>query len=312
MKAMVTGSTNALDQQGEARDGAVGGDRQRWATKGAAFTLIELLVVVAIIALLMAILLPTLQRAREHAKATVCVSHLKEWGKTFALYVQDNEGRVPRGASRGVWLLRGAFTSQGGTNEPQVGRSIHTEGIACCPLATKLAESPGTMIFDAPDYQVKGTPGEVFNAWEIASPGPAFRGSYALNESLFVPEMGTESWSANSRRVLETNVFSIRHAARVPMLLDSTMPIAWAGDEKTPPPRDGYRAAVGGMGAFCTKRHDEYVNGLFLDWSVRKIGLKELWTLKWHPAWNTAGPWTKAGGVKPEDWPKWMRKFKDY
>ena len=51
---------------------------------------------------------------------------------------------------------------------------------------------------------------------------------------------------------------------------------------------------------------------LFMDWSVRKVGLKELWTLKWNRNFDTAGPWTKAGGVKPEDWPEWMRRFKDY
>jgi hypothetical protein len=49
-----------------------------------------------------------------------------------------------------------------------------------------------------------------------------------------------------------------------------------------------------------------------MDWSVRKVGLKELWTLKWHREYNTRGPWTKAGGMQPEDWPKWMRKFKEY
>jgi prepilin-type processing-associated H-X9-DG protein len=62
----------------------------------------------------------------------------------------------------------------------------------------------------------------------------------------------------------------------------------------------------------CINRHDGYINSLFLDWSVRKVGLKELWTLKWHRQFNTAGPWTKAGGADPEDWPAWMRKFKDY
>jgi hypothetical protein len=51
---------------------------------------------------------------------------------------------------------------------------------------------------------------------------------------------------------------------------------------------------------------------LFLDWSVRKVGLKELWTLRWSPGFNTAGPWTKAGGVRPDDWPEWIRGFKDY
>ena len=65
-------------------------------------------------------------------------------------------------------------------------------------------------------------------------------------------------------------------------------------------------------GEFCINRHEGGVNSLFLDWSVRKVGLKELWTLKWHRGFDTAGKWTKAGGVQPEDWPVWMRGFKDY
>jgi hypothetical protein len=54
------------------------------------------------------------------------------------------------------------------------------------------------------------------------------------------------------------------------------------------------------------------VNCLFADGSVRKVGLKELWTLKWYRSFNTAGPWTKAGGVMREDWPMWMSPFKEY
>jgi len=66
------------------------------------------------------------------------------------------------------------------------------------------------------------------------------------------------------------------------------------------------------MEPFCINRHNGHVNGLFLDWSVRKIGLKELWTLEWSRQFDTAGPFTRAGGVQPEAWPKWMRNFKDY
>jgi hypothetical protein len=46
--------------------------------------------------------------------------------------------------------------------------------------------------------------------------------------------------------------------------------------------------------------------------TVRKVGLKELWTLKWHRTFDTANAWTGAGGVQPGDWPEWMRSFKDY
>jgi prepilin-type N-terminal cleavage/methylation domain-containing protein len=56
------------------------------------FTLIELLVVIAIIALLIAILLPSLARARELAKRTTCGSHLKSIGTAAEIYSNDNRG----------------------------------------------------------------------------------------------------------------------------------------------------------------------------------------------------------------------------
>ena len=59
-------------------------------------------------------------------------------------------------------------------------------------------------------------------------------------------------------------------------------------------------------------RHNGKTNGVVLDSSVRQIGLKELWTLKWHRNYDTAGYWTKAGGVQADDWPEWMRSFRDY
>jgi hypothetical protein len=66
------------------------------------------------------------------------------------------------------------------------------------------------------------------------------------------------------------------------------------------------------MRRFCLNRHNAATNGAFLDFSVRRIGLKELWTLKWGTNYKTNGIWTNAGGVLPGDWPGWMNTFKDY
>jgi len=63
--------------------------------KNKAFTLIELLVVVAIIALLISILLPSLSRARELSKRTVCMANEKGVGSAFYIYAQDDPGVFP-------------------------------------------------------------------------------------------------------------------------------------------------------------------------------------------------------------------------
>ncbi|MHC4517755.1 MAG: hypothetical protein ACYTAS_04135 [Planctomycetota bacterium] len=63
----------------------------------------------------------------------------------------------------------------------------------------------------------------------------------------------------------------------------------------------------------CVNRHPGGKTGMtFMDGSARTVGIKELWTLRWHRHSTTAGYWTKAGGVMPGDWPEWMRPFMDY
>ena len=62
-----------------------------------AFTLVELLVVIGIIALLISILLPSLNRARQSANAIVCANNERQIGQSLLLYQNANKGRLPMG-----------------------------------------------------------------------------------------------------------------------------------------------------------------------------------------------------------------------
>ena len=61
------------------------------------FTLIELLVVIAIIALLLALLMPALERARAHARRAVCTANLRDLAIAWIIYADDNDGKIVNG-----------------------------------------------------------------------------------------------------------------------------------------------------------------------------------------------------------------------
>jgi prepilin-type processing-associated H-X9-DG protein/prepilin-type N-terminal cleavage/methylation domain-containing protein len=70
-------------------------DRWRWTTRGAGFTLVELLVVIGIIALLMALLLPVMAKARQAAQITSCASRQRQVLHSLMLFAQDHRGYMP-------------------------------------------------------------------------------------------------------------------------------------------------------------------------------------------------------------------------
>lgn len=64
------------------------------------FTLVELLCVIGIIALLVAIVLPALSKARKHAKELQCAAMMRQWGQAFHLYAAGNGGVIPHTGDR--------------------------------------------------------------------------------------------------------------------------------------------------------------------------------------------------------------------
>jgi prepilin-type N-terminal cleavage/methylation domain-containing protein/prepilin-type processing-associated H-X9-DG protein len=77
--------------------------RRRHYRRGPGFTLIELLVVIAIIAILAAMLLPTLGKAKQKAWAISCISNLRQIGLGFTSFADDNNGLYPKSGGSIAW-----------------------------------------------------------------------------------------------------------------------------------------------------------------------------------------------------------------
>ncbi len=249
--------------------------------------MIELLVVIAIIALLLSILMPALQRVKKQARAVGCQANLRQWGTIFSIYMQDNDGYFAYGDSSGRW--RRILQDQHRDRKLK----------AFCPEAANINKHGGT-------YGAWG--GDSLDNDYVAQ---IDYGSYGVNRWVYNRTQNrddTNYWKGSNHR--GTNY--------IPLFQDCSWYGAGPLHIDAPPEYDGHTASTTGhwrddnMRRVCLNRHNSATNIVLLDISVRRIGLKEMWSLKWHSNYNTANGWTRAGGVRTEDWPQWMRSFKEY
>lgn len=271
-------------------------------SKRRGFTLIELLVVIAIIAILMAILMPALQRVKEQGRSVKCLAGLKSWNLIFAMYVDDYEGRFPSGeTAEGFWWI---------AQLEERYQSYKLNPLWFCPTA----QEP---IID--EYGVEVETLNIFNAWGIydrSDRGSLCRdgvaGSYGLNGYVLSTAPGT-TFEGGRRTEDNWRTPQVKGANNVPLLVESLRFDFWPL-ETDPPATDEFEGWQGmnHMARCAINRHEGFLNSAFCDFSARKVGIKELWTLKWHKMFNTSGAYTKAGGMRTEDWPVWLRRFKDY
>lgn len=256
----------------------------------AAFTLIELLVVISIVALLMGVLLPSLAKARQQARAAACQTQVKQWATIVAMYTADNEQKywveyTKRMNPAGTWM-RALEQLYGDMGKFRV-----------CPSAARpcLLEDPVSGNNNWRRY------GSETRVWGPGIPNAYFDeedfGSYGVNHWINTLEPGDGGWLNAPKLHWKTDMG--KGSSDIPILGDCTwyggQPVnqdnpaypGFANEWKPPVMRDVWErdpsaAWASSMCRFALDRHHQAINMSFMDGSTRRVRLYELWTLKWH------------------------------
>ena len=264
------------------------------------FTLVELIVVISIIALLIALLLPALARARMLAISAVCESNLRQLGIAYEEYTQSES---PRGFVYNFWNPGGDWVPALG----QIFANTQTDSYIPLPAAyQKLIICPATFI----PGQGAGEEGLNMGFGIIGTAHGPYQDSWWTPQNSYVStgwcSYGFNGWMYDlqdslpiyqSDAIVDSGISSsfqpyfwsssqIQISGQVPLIADCIWDGAWPkSTDPVPSNLNGgvINDPVNGINSFCINRHDMAVNMVFADGHAEHVALGNLWTLHWSP-----------------------------
>lgn len=194
------------------------------AARPAAFTLIELLVVIAIIAVLVSILLPTLARAREAGRASVCLSNLRQCFIACRAYADDNKGIGPAIGQPYATLPNWRLVVQANSGRDGSGNELYnTTTCLVCPTIDVV-------------YRGQGTTAGMLATYAMNATGHSGLPRPAMNPPMDPDSFDVDPQVAPSAPIAKINFDSVLRTSDTPLLMDSSVDASQAGAPGSPPP----------------------------------------------------------------------------